>query len=213
MRSFLTTTLFLATLFFNATVAQAAPGHVYLLKGLANVFSTGLDNYAAELSRRGIPVTVANHTAAASLAIEAAQLQKSGRGPIVIIGHSLGGVASTQMAEIMRQQGAKVALIVNYGPPGDQIIPANVSRVVQYYGVVGGRALRGPGFKGSISNINLVNDPNVNHFNMDKIAWLQAKTIGQVLAAVGGGRHAPKVAALAPAREAPPRTISADAAR
>ena len=178
-----------AVLVLSSGHVEAGGGHVYLLKGLANVFSTGLDNYAADLTRRGVAVTVANHSEAGGLAMQAAQLQKSGRGPIIIVGHSLGGAASTQMAEIMKQQGAKVALIVNYGPPGNQIIPSNVSKVVNYFGMVGGQALPGPGFKGAITNINLAQDEVVNHFNMDKISWIQSKTEAQVFAVLGRGER------------------------
>jgi hypothetical protein len=195
MRTFWLAIVFAVGLIFAPAGAQAAPGHVYLLKGLANVFSTGLDNYAAELTRRHIPVTVANHSEAAGLAMEAARLYKAGKGPIVIVGHSLGGQASTQMAEIMQQQGAKVALIVNYGPPGTQVIPANVGRVVNYYTTVGGLAVRGPGSRAAITNIDLAGDPNINHFNMDKSPRLEARTMGQILAALRSGHRAPKVAA------------------
>jgi len=196
MRTFWLAIVVAVGLVFAPAGAYAGPGHVYLLKGLANVFSTGLDNYAADLTRRRIPVTVANHTQAASLAIEAAQLYKAGKGPIVIVGHSLGGAASTEMAQIMQQKGAKVALIVNYGPPGNQVIPTNVARVVNYYGVVGGMAVKGPGFRGSITNINLSDDPYINHFNMEKSSRLEAKTMAQILAALRSGHHraVPKVA-------------------
>src|SRR3569833_4252345 len=145
MRTFWLAIVFAIGLIFTPAGAQAAPGHVYLLKGLANVFSAGHDNYAAELTRRHIPVTVANHSEAAGLAIEAAQLYKAGRGPIVIVGHSLGGQASPQMADIMQRQGAKVALIVNYGPPGTQVIPAFVGCVVFFFGFVGGLVVCGFG--------------------------------------------------------------------
>jgi len=195
MRTFWLGIIFAVGLILAPAGAQAAPGHVYLLKGLANVFSAGLDNYAAELTRRRIPVTVANHSEAASLAMEAARLYKAGKGPIVIVGHSLGGQGSTQMAEIMQRQGARVALIVNYGPPGTQVIPANVARVVNYTTSVGGLAVRGPGSRAAITNISLANDPNINHFNMDKSSRLEAKTMGQILSALRGGHRVPKVAA------------------
>jgi hypothetical protein len=99
------------------------------------------------------------------------------------------------MADIMQRQGARVALIVNYGPPGTQVIPANVTRVVNYYTTVGGLAVRGPRSRAAIANIDLASDPNINHFNMDKSPRLEAKTMGQILAALRGGHHrAPKVA-------------------
>ena len=196
MRIFSLTVAFLVGLIFNAGAAQAGPGHVYLLKGLANVFSAGLDNYAAVLSARGIPVTVANHADYPGLAVEAAQLYRAGRGPIIIVGHSLGGGAATEMANMMAQRGARVALIVSYGAPNTQVIPANVDRVVNYYGGVGGLAVRGPGSRASIVNIDTSGNPEINHFNMDKLPSIERRTIGQILAIVGGGgRHRPRAAA------------------
>jgi pimeloyl-ACP methyl ester carboxylesterase len=211
MRAFWLMAAFLIGLVFTATGAQAGAGHVYLLKGLANVFSAGLDNYAAELAARGIPVTVANHSDAAGLAVEAAQLYKTGRGPIIIVGHSLGGEASTTMANIMAQRGARVALIVNYGPPGTQVIPANVDRVMNYYGSVGGLAVRGPGSRASIVNVDTTGNPEINHFNMDKLPSLQRRTIGQILAIVhgGGGHHRPRAAPKTSAVVAPSTQASA----
>jgi len=205
MRTFYLAVVFLSGFIFNATGAQAGQGHVYLLKGLANVFSAGLDNYAAALSARGIPVTVANHSEAAGLAVEAAQLYRAGKGPIIIVGHSLGGAASTDMANIMYQRGARVALIVNYGAPSTQVIPPNVDRVVNYYGSVGGLAVRGPGSKAQIVNVDTSQNPEINHFNMDKLPSIEKRTLGQILAIVRGGhrpRIAPKTSDAAPAAAA-----------
>jgi len=206
MRTFWLAIAFLSGFIFNASGAQAGQGHVYLLKGLANVFSAGLDNYAAALSARGIPVTVANHSEAGGLAVEAAQLSRAGKGPIVIVGHSLGAGAAVDMANIMYQRGGRVALIVEYGAPGAQIIPPNVDRVVNYYGSVGGLAVRGPGSRAQIVNIDTSQNPAINHFNMDKLPSIEKRTLGQILAIIRGGhrpRIAPKTSEAAPAAAAP----------
>ncbi len=42
--------------------AQASSGHIYLLRGLANVFSTGLDVLDERLVQRGFAATVHNHS-------------------------------------------------------------------------------------------------------------------------------------------------------
>ena len=156
-----------------------ASGHIYLLKGFAGVFSTGLDTLAEQLRSRGYSATVESYSDADSLGVEAAKLQKSGKGPIVIIGHSLGADATIPMAEKMRQEGATVALIVTFGPDYQQLAPSNVARVINYYqgtSIIG----RGRGFKGTISNIDLDGAADVNHFNIEKIARLHAKVIGQI---------------------------------
>src|SRR5690349_10328014 len=60
----------------TADAAAPAPGasgaHVYLLRGVLNIFSLGLDDIAAKLRQQGIAVTVANFVSWSSLADEAA---------------------------------------------------------------------------------------------------------------------------------------------
>jgi hypothetical protein len=78
----------------SATIAEPIPGankKVYMLRGLTNVLSPGIDQLADELPKRNISATVANHLFSDSLATEAIQDCKSGRvGSIVLVGHSLG---------------------------------------------------------------------------------------------------------------------------
>ena len=78
--------------------AQAS-GHIYLLRGLAGIFSTGLDVLDEKLVQRGYNATVHPNDFYNSLAEEAARLQKSGKGPVIIMGHSLGADAAIYMAE------------------------------------------------------------------------------------------------------------------
>jgi thioesterase domain-containing protein len=107
--------------------AQAS-GHIYLLRGLAGIFSTGLDVLDEKLV--GYSATVRPHDFYNSLAQEAARLQKSGKGPIIIMGHSLGADAAIYMAEKMKTLGASVALIVTFGPTTNLVAPSNVAQVI-----------------------------------------------------------------------------------
>ncbi len=168
-----------------------AAGHVYLLKGLLGVFSTGLITLASELQKRGYTATVHDFGEYSTLALEAVRLQKSGKGPIIIIGHSLGADAAILMAEKMKDEGASVALIIGFGPTNDMLVPSNVSRVVTYYqtgAIVSGIAKKGPGFHGSLSNIDLRSDSDIDHFNIEKIERLHAKAIAAV-GSVAGRSH------------------------
>jgi thioesterase domain-containing protein len=166
--------------------AQASSGHIYLLRGLANIFSTGLDTLDERLVQRGFAATVHNHIDYEALAAEAARLQKSGEGPIIIIGHSLGADAAIFMAEKMKAAGARVALVVTFGPTMNLTVPSNVSQVVNYYT---GNTLvaRGPGFKGTISNVNLNAAPDINHLNIEKSNRLHASVISKIQAIAGRG--------------------------
>lgn len=165
--------------FVSHPSSASAEGHIYLLRGLANIFSTGLNTLNEELIRRGYDSTVHNHVAYESLADEAAKLQKSGKGPIVIIGHSLGADAAIAMAESMKDKNARVALLVLFGPGYSTAVPSNVSQVVNYYGG-GAKVTKGPGFSGSITNINTDNQTGVNHFNVEKIERFHTSVIARI---------------------------------
>jgi len=179
-RLFLTAICVGLTMFSGA--AQA--GHIYLLRGFANVFSTGLDTLQEKLEKRGYTATVHNYLFYDSLAEEAAKLEKEGKGPIIIIGHSLGANDAISMAERMKELKAKVALVVLFGPTEDMKAPSNVARVINYYqsGVTVGK---GKGFTGSLSNVNLDSDADINHFNIEKSDRLHSKVIAQIAAIEG----------------------------
>ena len=173
-----------------------AEGHVYLLRGLFNVFSIGMDVLAHKLQERGVATSVHAYIEFETLAAEAASLHQSGKGPIIIVGHSYGADAAASMAARMKARGTPVALP----------IPSNGSRVVNYYqsqsrdSLWHGQAVKGPGFRGSIVNINLDKEASVTHFNIEKIDRLHAETIDRIVALTGRSR-----AAARPARRAAPR--------
>ena len=166
-----------------------AAGHIYLLRGFAGIFSTGLDSLAEQLNRRGYHATVHSYTEELALASEAAREQKSGKGPIIIIGHSFGAEAAATMAQDMKAQGASVALIVSYGPTVSMTIPSNVRQVINYYqGDVPFK--KGPGFTGRMTNINLDKSEGINHFNVEKVERLQKQVIVHVQAIASPSKRA-----------------------
>src|ERR1700744_1189588 len=59
---------------FGVSAARAAPvasgAHIFLVRGVINIFSLGLDQIAAKLQRQGITATVQNHLLWASIADE-----------------------------------------------------------------------------------------------------------------------------------------------
>lgn len=176
-------------------------GQVFLMRGfLGRALTSGLDELGAKLERRGVQVSVDGFGSADTLADEAIAKYRAGNhGPIVIIGHSLGAVAAMEMARKLRQKRVPVGLIVTFGPTGDLHAPANVTSVVNYYqskSVSSGRVLRGPGFHGSIANIDLEKSVGMDHLSMTRDAALHAWTISRVLALVGA-RPAPTAASSA----------------
>lgn len=183
---------------FGSTPSMAAPrAHVYLLRGLLNIFSLGMDTLAEELNRRGVYATVDNHADWESLADSAAANYKAGKeGPIILIGHSLGADAVMTMAAYLGRRDVPVALVVPFDGTASFAASSNVARVLnlsQHYWMS-----RGPGFHGSLINVDLRSDPNIDHLNIDKSPRLHARVIAEVLAIVGSHRIESPTAAAKP---------------
>ncbi|MBI1201035.1 MAG: hypothetical protein GC182_00855 [Rhodopseudomonas sp.] len=179
----------LAALTIFSQNAQAAT-HIYLLKGLANVFSTGLDTLSDELAKRGYRPEVHNHIEYEELADKAAKAQKADKGAIIIIGHSLGADAAVSMAELLKTKGAKVALLVTFGPDDGRVAPTNVAHILNFnFGEH--NITKGPGFRGTIKNVNLIGHDGINHFNVEKIERLHATVIAEIQRISRAPRPAP----------------------
>ena len=87
------------------------PEKVYLLRGFLNVFSLGMDDLAAKLQADGISATVINHAEADLVASRIVTNYNGGdRGPIVLIGHSLGADAVVEVANGLARYNIQVAL-------------------------------------------------------------------------------------------------------
>ena len=129
--------LMLAAL-FGATGAEAAPakrpGHVYLLRGLLNVFSLGMDQLAGKLQAAGVSASVHSYPGWRGLADEMIVKYRGGnREPIILMGHSNGADTTISIARRLQAANVPVALIVNFDPVSPEPIPANVRQVVNYY--------------------------------------------------------------------------------
>jgi hypothetical protein len=179
--------------------------HVYLLRGLLNIFSLGMDTLCDELNRRGVYSTVYNHTEWQELADQAAKNYKAGsEGPIILIGHSLGADAVMEMAAYLGTKGVPVALVVPFDGTQSFSASSNIGRVVNVTQRDYAYMQRGPGFKGSLTNVDVSGDPNISHTTIDKSPRLHARVISEVLAVVGSGHRmaepgAPKSATVIPA--------------
>jgi len=179
-------------------VAQHRGGRipVYLLRGLMNIFSLGMDDLGEKIRRRGYPVVVSNHTEWQTIADDIAAKYKAGwSGPIILIGHSYGADAVMLMGEYLGKKNVPVDLIVPFDGTASYAASANVRRVLNIYQREYAKQTRGPGFHGELINY-YVSDPDIGHTSIDKAPRLH----NMVLSRLGGG--APKPAA-APAGAAP----------
>jgi hypothetical protein len=172
----------------NPQVAKqkSAIVHVYLLRGLFNVFSIGMDEIRTKLKRRGINATIHTHLVWESLADEAIADYKSGRvGTIVIMGHSAGAVNAVDMANRIAEAGVPVSLVVALDPPFRTTVASNnVHWVVNLYmpNGMGAKVYKAAGYHGVVENVDLHNMA-VNHVTLDKSEQVQNLAIGYTLRA------------------------------
>jgi pimeloyl-ACP methyl ester carboxylesterase len=183
----------------SPSIAQPRP-HVYLMRGLLNIFSLGMDTLAGELEAHGIQTTVANHTEWQSYADQAAAgYRNHTQDPIILIGHSLGADAVMVMADYLDKKGVPVALLVPFDASQSYSTPANVARLLNLTQRDYAYMRRGPGFHGSLVNFDVSSDPSINHLNIDKSPRLHAMVIRDILALVAKQRPAaPQVSGKPP---------------
>jgi len=168
--------------------AQNSTGHVYLLRGLLNIFSLGMDDLAGKVRARGISASVHNHSEWQTLADDIVAKYKAGnRSPIVLVGHSLGADAVMFMGEYLGKQGVPVALIVPFDGTGSFAASSNVARVMNLTQRDYAHMRRGPGFRGELANIDLSGQPGIDHVNIDKSAKLHSMVLAKIQGVIGRG--------------------------
>ncbi len=159
----------------------ASRTHVYLMRGILNV-SVGLDKLADKLNKHGVPATVYGPMSADSLSSDAIADYKAGKvKKIVLIGHSLGGGAVISVAETLEEEKIPVALMIVLDASGGPA-PANVHHAINYY-VDGGMVTAGPGFHGSLQNIDVSNMPGMDHMAIQSMSAMHQKMISNISAA------------------------------
>lgn len=161
-------------------------GEIYLLRGLANVFSRGMDTLGAKMVRAGLDARVYNHAAWRELAenIIARSKKKQVSYPIVIMGHSLGANASTMMAKYLGDRGVRVEYVVQFDPTVTTFVGKNVKRVINFYLPLEDNrnvVKRAPGFKGVMKNINVRGVRNLKHTTVEKDANFHSQVLKRTL--------------------------------
>ena len=169
--------------------SAASTAHVYLLRGVLNIFSLGLDDIAAKLRAQGIPVTVANFASWSSLADEAAAGYRGGKlKTIILVGHSSGATALPDMVAKLDQLGVPVELAIGLDSVFRTSLKGRVGRYINFYIANGaGTPVEKTGqFQGTLENVNVQNVPGVGHMSIEKNQIMQQKVISEIDAVVFG---------------------------
>jgi hypothetical protein len=205
-------------LFANPGNAHAAPtkntAHVFLVRGVLNIFSLGMDQIAARLQQQGIAASVHNHMLWASVADQAAAEYRSGRiNTVILVGHSSGATALPDIVARLDQLGVPVKLAIGLDSVFRTSLAGHVGRYVNFYVANGAGKPVQPtsGLKGSLENVDVEAVPGVSHLTIDKNEIMQQKVIAAIDAVVFNAPRRPTVAD-APAA-GPARQVAASARR
>lgn len=177
--------------------AAAATTHVYLLRGVLNIFSLGLDDIAAKLEAQGIPATVSNFVFWSSLADEAAAAYKSGRlKTIILVGHSSGATALPDMIARLASQGVPVKLAIGLDSVFKTRLSGAAERYINFYiaNGAGEPVTRTQDFKGRLENVDVQAVPGVGHVTIEKSLIMQQKVISAIDSVVYRQKSAPSQA-------------------
>jgi hypothetical protein len=166
-----------------AAQPTAAQVQVDLLRGLADIFSRGMDTLTDKLNRQGYSARVYSTHAWPTVAQRIADRYSRGHKDIVvIIGHSLGANAAFDIANALDRQSIPVELIVTFDATRPQPVPKNVLHFVNFYqeNGFGKKVSADPAFKGELNNIDLTADTGLSHVTIDKSPRLHAMVMQKI---------------------------------
>jgi hypothetical protein len=204
-------------------------GKVLLVRGVLTVFSLGLDELAERLRQRGLDVQVVPASLSYAAAERLTQQYEEGRvrGPLVLIGHSLGADLLPMLARQFARRGLSVDLVVMIDSTNPGEVPPNVRRCVNLYqsntsppwfGIVRGAPITAQSESTEVVNVDIrtlakhSEAAQLHHFNIESSAWIHGLVLREVLPVFrsGGpgtvdGTIAPASATSPGARRRPPR--------
>ena len=151
---------------------------VYLLRGWFGVFSTGMDTMAEQLRSTGIKAEALGHRAWRSAVSDIVKDRNAGAtNRLAFVGHSQGANNVIDMARELKAHHIAVDLLITLVPFGQDPVPSNVARAINYYQSPGwGSPLETDAdFNGELSNINVAADWEIFHISIDKSPKIQAQ--------------------------------------
>ena len=124
---------------------------VDLFRGLADIFSRGMDTLTEKLNRQGYSARVYSTNGWPTAGRRIADQYSRGHKPIIVlIGHSLGGNATFDIANELDRQSIPIELIVTFDATSPQPVPKNVLHFVNLFqqNGFGKQVTAGSGFQG-----------------------------------------------------------------
>ena len=184
----------------SSKAEQNLPGDVYLLKGLFNIFSLGMDDIGENLQEKGLKAGVYAGPSWRSLAGQIVEIRAQAEQDtlLVISGHSYGADDAIRLARALNQHGVVVDALVLVDPTTPPKIPVNVRRCINIYRSQPATDwmpwLRGVPVEGENQSTLVINRDlrtsgqhedlleDVNHFNIEDIPAIQEMVVEEIVA-------------------------------
>ena len=150
------------------------PPKIYLFRGaMGPIFSTGMDRLAEKLTKAGFSADVYEFTLCRFIGNRVISSYKEKAAPIVLIGHSMGGLCSVVISEMAAKENIPISLVIAIDPAhatGD--VPLNVERFINIFlsdsVLGGGDVVAVPGYRGHYASYDLKSNARVSHINIEK---------------------------------------------
>ena len=159
---------------------------IYIMRGGLDIFSTGMDVLAKELTAEGYPAISDTFEGSRDQLAKVVAAYKAHPYPIVIIGHSYGADTALLMSYKLWEQNIRVALLVFYDLTDSGKVQSNVDHVLNFRSSsatgINVTVTGGAYFHGTITNVTR---PDLNHFTIDKAEDLHKQTIDEVASLLG----------------------------
>jgi thioesterase domain-containing protein len=158
----------------------------YLFRGaLGPIFSRGMDRLTDRLEQAGVKANVYEFTICRLIAEIAIRDYREAPAPIVLIGHSMGGLCALKFAETLEAENISVSLVVTVDPAhASPKVPLNVERFINIFlstSILGGGDIVAvPGYRGHYASFDLKDHDEVTHINIDKMDDIHAQLVSMV---------------------------------
>ncbi|MBB4369500.1 putative alpha/beta-hydrolase family hydrolase [Bradyrhizobium sp. cir1] len=150
------------------------PPKIYLFRGaMGPIFSTGMDRLGEKLTQAGFAADVYEFTLCRLIGGRVISSYKEKAAPIVLVGHSMGGLCSIVISEMAAKENIPISLVIAIDPAhatGD--VPLNVERFINIFlsdsVLGGGDVVAVPGYRGHYASYDLKENSRVSHINIEK---------------------------------------------
>lgn len=162
------------------------PPKVYIFRGaLGPIFSTGMDRLAEKLEAAGFWARVYEFTLCDLIELQVEKDYREQPAPIVLIGHSMGGLCDVRIAIALEKEHIPVSLVVTIDPAhATKSVPPNVERFINIFlsdNILGGGDVKPmPGYRGHYASYDMKDHDEVTHINIDKMADVHAQLVTMV---------------------------------